>query len=103
MLMDKAKGDSALFLLVSQPIQVRATYSTWVLVEFHSSLVLDYLCLDYVEILSVRSRFWVYTFTEREQGLLLLGHSQIPWAQSSLRSTLQKKRESYCKPAELIA
>ena len=44
MLMDKAKGDSALFLLVSQPIQVRATYSTWVLVEFHSSLVLDYLC-----------------------------------------------------------
>ena len=32
-------------------------------------------------------------FTEHEQGLLLLDHSQIPWAQSSLRSILKKERE----------
>ena len=38
------------------------------------------------------ARFWVCTSTEHEQGPLLLGRSQIPWAQSSSRSILQKEK-----------
>ena len=53
--MNKAKRYSALFLLVSQPIQVQGNIQYFSTAEFHSSLVLDYLCLDYVEILSVSS------------------------------------------------
>jgi hypothetical protein len=45
------------------------------------SLVMEILCRAY----------WVHTITEHEQGPLPLDHSQIPWAQSSLRSTLQRK------------
>ena len=38
------------------------------------------------------ARFWVCTSTEHEQGPLLLGRSQIPWAQSSSHSILQKEK-----------
>lgn len=47
--MNKVKRCSALFLLVSQPIQVQGNIQYFRTVEFHSSWVLDYLCLDYVE------------------------------------------------------
>ena len=51
--MNKVKRYSPVFLLVSQPIQVQGNIPYLSTVEFHSRLVLDYLCLDYVEILSV--------------------------------------------------
>lgn len=35
--------------------------------------------------------YWVHTITEHEQGPLPLDRNQILWAQSSLRSTLQRK------------
>ena len=44
-------------------------------------LVMEILCHAY----------WVHTTTEHGLGPLLLDHSQIPWAQSYLHSTLQRK------------
>ena len=66
--MNKVKRYSPVFLLVSQPIQVQGNIQYFSTVEFHSSLVLDYLCLDYVDILSVWSSlvlglhlYWAWT------------------------------------------
>ena len=42
MLMNKAKGYSALFLLVIQPIYGQGN-RTYVLIEFYSSFILDYV------------------------------------------------------------
>lgn len=86
MLMNKAKRYSALFLLVSWPSQVQGNiqYLSTGRISQQFSVRLSVLRL---------SGFWVCASTEHEQGLLPLGHSQIPWAQSFSHSILQKKRE----------